>query len=155
MVPYLSFLSIGGAVINKQQLFWRKVKCQQLLLFWRKKWQSDTKTMPNRVGFTSVTSNNGRRGRGCCGPSCQLCIKGAKWLPVILIVAIVSWSYYAYIVHLCILTGISSNIQYIPRKYRFLTWIIHKDSRKCSFEFHIVSNFMDRLICWKCKIWHL
>ena len=69
--------------------------------------------MPNRVGNYSVSSSNGslhRRGRGlCCGPSCQLCIKGAKWLPVILIVAIVSWSYYAYIVHLCILTVLSEN----------------------------------------------
>jgi len=33
-----------------------------------------------------------------------MCIAGAKWLPVILIMAIVSWSYYAYIVHLCVFT---------------------------------------------------
>lgn len=33
-----------------------------------------------------------------------MCIAGAKWLPVILIMAIVSWSYYAYIVHMCVFT---------------------------------------------------
>ena len=55
----------------------------------------------SRVGFSggpSVTR------RGCGRQTCQMCIAGAKWLPVLLIMAIVSWSYYAYIVHLCVFT---------------------------------------------------
>ena len=55
----------------------------------------------SRVGFAG--GPNGR-GRGCGRQSCQMCIAGAKWLPVVLIMAIVTWSYYAYIVHLCVLT---------------------------------------------------
>ncbi|XP_047736465.1 palmitoyltransferase ZDHHC20-B isoform X1 [Hyalella azteca] len=37
------------------------------------------------------------------GP-CSLCLRVAKWLPVIFIVAIVVWSYYAYVIQLNILT---------------------------------------------------
>jgi len=38
--------------------------------------------------------------RGACGA----CVRVAKWFPVLFITAIVSWSYYAFVVHLCVLT---------------------------------------------------
>lgn len=36
--------------------------------------------------------------------SCFMCIKALKWIPVLFIVVIIAWSYYAYVIQLCILS---------------------------------------------------
>ncbi|KOB72128.1 Palmitoyltransferase [Operophtera brumata] len=40
----------------------------------------------------------------CCRTCNHWCWRVFKWLPVLLIVSIISWSYYAYVIQLCILT---------------------------------------------------
>ena len=44
--------------------------------------------------------------RGACG----CCVKTFKWVPVLVISGIVVWSYYAYVVYLCIFT-IENNVE--------------------------------------------
>ncbi len=35
---------------------------------------------------------------------CGLCIRITKWLPVVFILAVIAWSYYAFVVQLCLIT---------------------------------------------------
>ncbi|XP_045516785.1 palmitoyltransferase ZDHHC2-like isoform X5 [Pieris brassicae] len=46
----------------------------------------------------------------CCRTCNMWCWRALKWLPVLLIVSIVTWSYYAYVLQLCIFT-IESTVQ--------------------------------------------
>lgn len=43
------------------------------------------------------------------GP-CYWCFRAAKWIPVLFIVAVISWSYYAYVIQLCFRTWIADDI---------------------------------------------
>jgi len=47
--------------------------------------------------------------------TCALCFRAVKWIPVIFILAIVLWSYYAFVVQLCVLT-----IESLPQKLIYL-----------------------------------
>jgi len=38
------------------------------------------------------------------GGRCKPCIEFTKWLPVVFIVTVIAWSYYAFAIQLCILT---------------------------------------------------
>ncbi|XP_047510787.1 palmitoyltransferase ZDHHC2-like isoform X3 [Pieris napi] len=46
----------------------------------------------------------------CCRTCNMYCWRALKWIPVLLIVSIVTWSYYAYVLQLCIFT-IESTVQ--------------------------------------------
>ncbi|XP_049885690.1 palmitoyltransferase ZDHHC20-B-like isoform X1 [Pectinophora gossypiella] len=46
----------------------------------------------------------------CCRKCNMMCWKAFKWIPVLLIVSIVAWSYYAYVIQLCVFT-ITSTVQ--------------------------------------------
>nr|CAD7394195.1 unnamed protein product [Timema cristinae] len=46
------------------------------------------------------SSESGRRPRG----PCMWCVDAVKWVPVLFIVTIVVWSYYAYVIQLCFLS---------------------------------------------------
>ncbi|XP_050680527.1 palmitoyltransferase ZDHHC2-like isoform X1 [Leptidea sinapis] len=60
---------------------------------------------------SSVQNNRVSKGYCACIRTCNMwCWRAFKWLPVLLIVSILSWSYYAYVLQLCIFT-IESTVQ--------------------------------------------
>ncbi|XP_063636293.1 palmitoyltransferase ZDHHC20-B-like isoform X1 [Cydia splendana] len=48
----------------------------------------------------------------CCRVCNNVCWRAFKWIPVLLIVSIIIWSYYAYVIQLCIFT-IESTVQQV------------------------------------------
>jgi hypothetical protein len=57
-------------------------------------------TLFYRMGVEGGGGGGGDLESGRCG----LCIKITKWLPVVFIMCVISWSYYAFVVQLCIMT---------------------------------------------------
>ncbi|XP_068619465.1 palmitoyltransferase ZDHHC15B-like isoform X2 [Battus philenor] len=51
-----------------------------------------------------------QRSFACCRACNMWCWRAFKWLPVLLVVSIITWSYYAYVIQLCIFT-IESTVQ--------------------------------------------
>ncbi|CAK1593978.1 unnamed protein product [Parnassius mnemosyne] len=61
---------------------------------------------------SSVHNNRLSQPRSCayCRTCNMWCWRAFKWLPVLLVVSIITWSYYAYVIQLCIFT-IESTVQ--------------------------------------------
>ncbi|XP_054270014.1 palmitoyltransferase ZDHHC20-B-like isoform X2 [Macrosteles quadrilineatus] len=53
---------------------------------------------------------------GSYNSPCGWCVKAVKWIPVLFIVCVIIWSYYAYVVQLCLLT--------VPNAYEMVLYLI-------------------------------
>lgn len=83
------------------------------------------------------------------------CVKTVKWFPVIFIVSVILWSYYAYVIQLCLLTVVS-NIQrvvYIVLYHAFLLFFlwsyyqtIFNSIGKVPSQFRLPASELDRLM---------
>ncbi|CAF3524435.1 unnamed protein product [Adineta steineri] len=67
------------------------------------------------VCFTYISRLRNLRSLMTARPSRQCCYDSLKWIPVIFILALVTWSYYAYVIQMCILT-----IDSVPKKVIYL-----------------------------------
>ncbi|XP_052119494.1 palmitoyltransferase ZDHHC20-B isoform X1 [Frankliniella occidentalis] len=89
------------------------------------------------------------------GGSWMWCVKTVKWFPVIFIVSVILWSYYAYVIQLCLLTVVS-NIQrvvYIVLYHAFLLFFlwsyyqtIFNSIGKVPSQFRLPASELDRLM---------
>lgn len=79
------------------------------------------------------------------GP-CYWCFKTVKWIPVLFIVTIVAWSYYAYVIQLCLCKYLSCGSIYITRfTFSFLVTVESSIKKAIYLIFYHIFFFM---FCW-------
>jgi len=111
---------------------------------------------PTRINFSRRMGphDETRDIGGVSEGSCRTCINITKWMPVLFIVTVISWSYYAFVIQLCLLTmkelwlKIFSLIVYHIALTLFLWsyWqTIFTSSNRVPRKFKIPQGDMDRL----------
>src|SRR5258707_295791 len=60
--------------------------------------------MPSRVYHNSSSLSMGAHSGIRCPRQCSVIVRVCKWFPVVFIVAVLSWGYYAYVIQLCLFT---------------------------------------------------
>lgn len=91
----------------------------------------------------AVGSNNSRLNKG----PCFWCIKAVKWIPVLFIVTVVLWSYYAYVVQLCICKYILFMI-IVNKRNMFLFLTVTIDSTVKKIIYLILYHILFGMFTW-------